>query len=356
MRRSELQRVWAEDTAAVLSRDLPWQRLSGLTIAVTGAGGFLGGYLVRALLGLHALGQVERPIRVLALVRDGSRGREQLHALADNPYLKLRTWNLSDIAVPDLVDCHYVLHAGSQASPRFYGSDPVGTLMPNAVGTASLLQSLQRCSDPRGLLFVSSSEVYGQVGGDSTLAETDYGRLDPASVRACYAESKRLGETLCVAWHQQFGLPTYIVRPFHTYGPGLLANDGRVFADFAYNVIRGEDIVMMSDGLARRAFCYASDAIAGFFTVLLNGQPATPYNVANPAGELSVIELAELLVGLYPEKGLKVQRRLPPVDRHYLTSTFSRLIPDVGRLSSLGWSARITPQQGFRRMIEAQTP
>lgn len=355
MNRSELQRVWAEDTAAVISRDLPWQKFSGLTFAVTGAGGFLGGYLVRILLGLHAAGRVERPIRVLALVRDIDRGRERLSPLTDNPDLELRTWDLNDIAVPNLGDCHYVIHAASQASPRFYGSDPVGTLMPNAVGTASLLKALQSCPDPRGLLFVSSSEVYGHVGGDSVLVETQYGQLDPATVRACYAESKRMGETLCVAWHQQFRLPTYIVRPFHTYGPGLLANDGRVFSDFAYNVARGEDIVMMSDGSARRAFCYASDAIAGFFTVLLNGQPSTPYNVANPEGELSVMELAELLVGLYPDRGLKVDRRLPSADRNYLTSTFSRLIPDVRRLSSLGWSAQVTPQQGFRRMIETLT-
>ena len=356
MNRFELQRVLAEDTAAVLLRDLPWEKFSGLTFAVTGAGGFLGGYLVRTLLGLHAAGRVERPVRVLALVRDIDRGRERLGPLTDNPNLELRTWDLNDIALPNLGVCHYVLHAASQASPRFYGNDPVGTLMPNTVGTASLLKALQSSPDPRGFLFVSSSEVYGQVNGNCTLAETDYGQLDPATVRACYAESKRMGETLCVAWHQQFGLPTYIVRPFHTYGPGLLANDGRVFSDFAYNVARGENIVMMSDGSARRAFCYASDAIAGFFSVLLNGQPATPYNVANPAGELSVMELAELLVGLYPDRGLRVDRRLPPEDRNYMTSTFSRLVPDVRRLSSLGWSAQVTPHQGFRRMIEAITP
>lgn len=355
MSHSELQRVWAEDTKAVLLRDLPWQKLSGMTVAVTGAGGFLGGYLIRVLLGLHAAGCVAQPIRVLALVRDADRGRARLMEQSTNPDLEFHTWNLNDIAIPELGDCNYVIHAASQASPRFYGADPIGTLMPNAVGTASLLQALQRCPDPRGFLFVSTSEVYGQVDGERTLDETDFGRLDPATVRACYAESKRLGETLCVAWHQQYGLPTYIVRPFHTYGPGLQADDGRVFADFTFNVIQGENIVMMSDGSARRAFCYASDAIAGFFAVLLNGQPATPYNVANPAGELSVMELAELLVGLYPEKKLKVERQLPPADRNYLNSTFSRLIPDVGRLSKLGWSAQVAPEQGFRRMIKAYT-
>ena len=356
MLRSELQRVWTEDTTSILSRNLPWQRLSGATVAVTGAGGFLGGYLVRTLLGLHPAGLLERPVRVLALVRNIDRARTQLGTMADNPELELRAWDLNHIAIPDLADCQYVLHAASQASPRYYGSDPVGTLLPNAVGTASLLKALQGSSDPRGFLFVSSSEVYGQVSDTDALMETDYGQLDPASVRACYAESKRLGETLCVAWAQQYGLPTFIVRPFHTYGPGLLADDGRVFSDFAYNVARGENIVMMSDGLARRAFCYASDAIAGFFTVLLKGQPAMPYNVANPEGELSVIELAELLVSLYPDKGLKVDRRLPAADRNYLTSTFSRLIPDTRRLSGLGWSAEVSPEQGFRRMIEALTP
>jgi dTDP-glucose 4,6-dehydratase len=172
-------------------------------------------------------------------------------------------------------------------------------------------------------------------------------------VRACYAESKRMGETMCVAWHQQYGIPAHIVRPFHTYGPGLTQNDGRVFADFAFNVVRGENIVMNSDGSARRAFCYASDAAAGFFAALLKGAPGQPYNVANPAGELSVMALAELLVGLFPEKGLQVERRVPADAKSYLQSTYNRLVPDVSRLEALGWKPEIDPARGFRRMIEA---
>ena len=346
----------AEDIAAIVRSELPWERLAGRQVLVTGAGGFLGGYLVRTLLALFDHGKVSRPIRVLAMVRDARRACNRLSDLMERSDFRLLPWNLNDIAVPEIEDSSYVLHAASQASPRFYGTDPTGTLLPNTVGTAALLEALRRGGQGEGFLFVSSSEVYGQVEGDTSLPENRYGCVDPVNVRACYAESKRMGEAMCVAWREQYCMPTCIVRPFHTYGPGLQPDDGRVFADFAYNVARGENIVMTSDGSARRAFCYVSDAVAGFFTVLLRGSPATPYNVANPAGELSVLELAELLVGLVPGNKLSVERQHVPSRALYLPSTVGRAVPDVSRLTALGWTARVPPVQGFGRMIDALGP
>lgn len=349
----KLLTAFDEDVASIVQRGLRWDELSGCQVVVTGAGGFLGGYLARTLLALNTSGVVARPISVLAMVRNVDRARERFSDFVTDPNFRLLAWDLNAIGVPDLGKSQYVLHAASQASPRFYGSDPVGTLMPNTVGTAALLEALRRGGDPRGFLFVSSSEVYGAVSADTSLRETEYGVVDPATVRACYAESKRLGESMCVAWHRQHAVPTFIVRPFHTYGPGLQPQDGRVFADFAFNVVRGENIVMNSDGSARRAFCYVTDAIAGFFSVLFGGTAAQPYNVANPAGELSVMELAQLLVGLFPEKNLSVERRFQAGGSGYLSSAYNRLIPNVERLESLGWRAQVGPADGFRRMIEA---
>jgi UDP-glucuronate decarboxylase len=348
-----LPSVLDADIAAIVDHDLPWEKLAGRRVTVTGAGGFLGSYVTRVLLELHLAGKVSTPVRVLAMVRDLDRARTRFADLLAHEHFELLHWDLNSIAVPDLRGSHYVIHAASQASPRFYGTDPVGTLLPNTAGTAALLEALRRTPDAEGMLFISSSEVYGAVAGADPLTEADYGRVDPASVRACYAESKRMGETMCVAWHHQHGLPTYIVRPFHTYGPGLRPEDGRVFADFVFNVIRGEDIVINSDGTARRAFCYASDAVRGFFTVLLQGEPAMPYNVANPEGELSVMDLAQLLVGLAPEKKLKIERKEAPPGQPYLASTYNRLVPDTSRLAALGWRPAISPAEGFKRMIEA---
>lgn len=352
MRGSAADRVIIEDLRAILSRDLPWQELSGRRVVVTGAGGFLGGYLVRTLLALHRTGKVDAPLQVVALVRNVDRTRVKLADCLEDAQLTLMRWDLNEIAVPDLGDVHYVIHNASQASPKYYGSDPMGTMLPNTVGTSALLEALRRGSDPKGLLFVSSSEIYGAVSSTQGLREQDYGMVDPMGLRSCYAESKRAGEALCVAFHHQHRIPAWVVRPFHTYGPGLTADDGRVFSDFAYNVARNEQIVMNSDGSARRAFCYASDAVAGFFTVMLRGEAAQAYNVANEKAELSVIEFAEMLVGLFPEKRLQVKRCVAVNSEGYLRSTVNSIVPDTTRLQALGWHAEVTPAQGFKRMIE----
>jgi UDP-glucuronate decarboxylase len=345
-------RVIDEDLQAILSRDLPWQMLSGRRVVITGGGGFLGGYLLRSLLALYPAGKVDQPLQVVAPVRNLERARSRLMDCVGDAQLTLMHWDLNEIAVPELGDVHYVIHNASQASPKYYGTDPMGTMLPNTVGTAALLEALRRASEPEGLLFVSSSEIYGAVSSEHGLSEQDYGVVDPMGLRACYAESKRVGEALCVAFHHQHSIPTWVVRPFHTYGPGLPADDGRVFSDFAYSVARNEHIVMNSDGTARRAFCYASDAVAGFFTVMLRGEAAQAYNVADETAELSVMELAEMLVGLFPDKALRVERRVAVDPTGYLRSTINRIVPDTARLRSLGWRAEVTPSQGFKRMIE----
>ncbi len=154
---------------------------------------------------------------------------------------------------------------------------------------------------------------------------------------------------MCAAYAHQYGVPFKVVRPFHTYGPGMRLDDGRVFADFVANIVRDEDIVLKSDGRARRAFCYIADSTLGFFTVLLKGEMSGIYNIGNDAEEVSILELASLLVGLFPEKKLKVIRDVPETREGYMRSPVSRHCPDISKARALGWNPMTTLQDGFRK-------
>ncbi len=342
--------VVLQDVAQILSQPLPWQLLNGATVLVSGAGGFLPAYMVETLAALNARGA---KIRVVGLVRNPEKAQGRLGHLASMG-VELMQQDITDPLRADVPKADFIVHAASQASPRFYGADPVGTIEANVTGTQQMLRHAAR-SDCRSFLFFSSGEVYGVPLDDSKrLAETDYGYLDPATVRACYAESKRIGETLCMSWHHQFGVPARMVRPFHTYGPGMDLNDGRVFADFVADILYERDITLKSDGLAVRPFCYLTDATLGFFTALLKGEAGKAYNVGNPDAETSIKDLAHLLVRLFPEMGLSVNHLPPaPPAGRYLQSQVTRSTPAVERMKALGWQPTTGLSEGFKRTVSA---
>lgn len=339
--------IIAEDVQRILRADLPWTSFAGKTVLISGASGFLPAYMVETLVALARQDAVE--VRVVALVRNLEKARRRFsHLLAKSGNLLLLRHDVTQVLHFDgPVD--FIVHAASPASPKFYLTDPVGTLTANVLGTYNLLELARARKDASVLLF-SSGEVYGQSGKDSQ-GELDYGYLDPATVRACYGEGKRAAEAMCVAYSKQFGTRTTIVRPFHTYGPGMALDDGRVFADFVANLLAHENLVIKSDGLARRPFCYVADAVEGFFTVLLKGETATPYNVGNDETEVSIRELAQTLVEAFAERKLTVIMDPARQDKDYARSPISRNCPDITRLRALGWRPRLGIVEGFTRTV-----
>ena len=341
--------IIASDLEHISSAKLPWHLLSNKVIMVTGGGGFLGSYLIKSLLAANK--KYDLNLKVICVVRSLHIAQQRLVDCLIQPALSLIKHDISQPLPSNFPAADFIIHCASQASPKYYGVDPVGILKANCSGTMNLLDHAVRHRS-NSFLFFSSGEIYGVSDHtDKQIKEQDYGYLDPMYVRSCYAESKRIGETMCVAWSHQHDLHTNVVRPFHTYGPGMALNDGRVFADFVADVLANRNIVLKSDGLAIRPFCYVADATLGFLTVLLKGDRSQAYNEANPNAELSIKDLAYTVASLFPERGIGVSFDIAPSSNAYLKSPIIRQCPSINKIAAIGWMPDIDISSGFKRTI-----
>lgn len=339
--------ILQEDLDFIIGSSVAWEKLAHATVLISGANGFLPHYLVETLFHLNDVKQLN--IKILALVRNREKSEQRFSQRQGRKDIEFIVQDICEpLSYAGPVD--YIIHAASQASPLYYSKDPIGTQNANIIGTSNLLK-LAREKQAKSFLFFSSGEVYGAPQPHQIpTKETDYGYMDPMLLRSCYGESKRMGENICVCWWHQYQVPVKIVRPFHTYGPGLDLNDGRVFADFVADVVNNKDIVMKSDGSDVRAFCYIADATIGFFNVLLNGENGEAYNVGSDQ-ETSIRELAHILTGLFPEKNLKVVMNESASSGDYVRSTIRKSCADISKVKQLNWQPVYNVEDGFRRMV-----
>lgn len=346
----DINPIIQKDLDYISTSSFDWSELSGKSLLITGGGGLLASYLVKALITASQLYDLR--LKIICLSRGMPSINKRLRSFIDYPDLDIVLHDISQPLPSSMPLVDYIIHSASQASPRFYNVDPVGTILPNTAGTLYLLQ--HATLNNARFLFFSSAEVYGNyINSRQVISESVFGTVDPLNIRSCYAESKRLGETLCASWHRQYGLHTTIVRPFHTYGPGVSLDDGRVFADFVADVVNKKNITLKSNGLGRRVFCYISDATLAFLTVLLRGHPGEAYNVANPNAEISMRDLAYMLSSLHPDRQVDVdfenpQHKIPPT-----SSSLTSLVPSIDKISKLGWYPKVDIENGFLRTINS---
>jgi UDP-glucuronate decarboxylase len=230
------------------------------------------------------------------------------------------------------------------ASPIHYQADRVRTARICALGVLNVLERAAR--DGARVLQASTSEVYGDPEVHPQ-PESYRGAVNPIGPRACYDEGKRFAETLCTDYAAQAGLTVKIVRIFNTYGPRMQADDGRVVSNFVVQALRGDDLTIYGDGSQTRSFCYVDDLVDGCLRLIRSPAAVTgPVNIGNPA-ELTMGELAQLVLDLTGSSSRVVHRPLPVDDPR-------RRKPDINRARrELGWSPRTPLREGLVRTIES---
>lgn len=339
-----------EDLEDIFQRNIPWEKLKGTTILITGAYGMLASYVVFMLLYLNECKMI--PVKIIALVRSKEKFAQRFGSVENHPCLTVRTDSLDDeIRIDENID--YIIHAASLASPQYYSTVPIEVLKPNVLGNYHLLELAAR-KKAKGYLLFSTGDIYGVNQNKTQIKETDYGSMDPLDIHSCYSESKRMAETMCKAWLWQKEVPVKILRIWHTYAPTMdIESDPRVFASFVNDIVHKRNIVMKSEGVAKRSFCYIADAVAGYFLVLLQGKNGEAYNICNTKEFYSIRELADILVNLYPELGLKAEKKERDKTEAYVENSVANDVPpDNGKLTALGWEAKYDVKTGFKRVVE----
>ena len=339
-----MNRVLEDDLKTILAEDLSWEKLKNKTVMITGASGMVGSYMLYVLLMLND--EKHYGIKVDAVMRNVNKLPEEIRNREDVNVV------VADVTkdIPDVGDIDYIIHAASPASPLIMQNQPVETIAANTIGTLKTLE-LAKEKNAEGYLFISSREIYGQPDeGQEFFYENTYGFVDQLNPRSCYSEGKKAAETMCVCFHEEYGLNTKIARLAHTYGPGMSIYDGRVQADFLKNVYHNEDIVLKSEGTAVRTYTYIADAIAGMYRILLDSEDIV-YNIGNEAGKVSIRDLAEILVSIYPERGLKLVFDIPEGGTKG-TAPYTLGILSSEKLRKLGWNPKYSVKDGFKRTLE----
>lgn len=339
-----MNRVFKEDLEAIIGEDIEWEKLRGKRVLITGASGMIGTYMLHVLTMLND--RFSYGIRILAVLRNVSKLPQEVKEREDVEIIKHDVTKKLD--VEGNVD--YVIHAASPASPLIMQNQPVETIAANTLGTFNTLD-LAKEKKAEGYLFISSREIYGQPEeGQEFFYEDTYGFVDQLNPRSCYSEGKKAAETMCICFHEEYGLNTKIARLAHTYGPGMSIYDGRVQADFLNNVYHNEDIVLKSEGAAVRTYTYIGDAVSALYRILLNSEDIV-YNIGNEDGKVSIRELAEIMVDIYPERGLKLVFDIPEGGTKG-TAPYTLGILSSKKLRQIGWSPKYSVKEGFKRTLE----
>lgn len=333
-----------KDLENIVGSKINFNKLKHKSILITGANGMLAAYYMYMLMYLND--KFDYNIKIYALVRN----LEKLEKITDLKERKDIVPIVQDVCDEILIEDHldYIVHMASSANPKTITTDPIGIINANVKGTLNVLELARK--NKSEVIFTSTREIYGKIEeSKQKILETDMGSLECLEVRSCYPESKRMAENLIVSYAYQYGINYKIVRMAHIYGPGMIINnDGRIMSDLISNVVNNKNIVLKSNGEAKRAFCYISDAIMGLAIITVSEKENEVYNISNEKEEIAIKDLAYMLTKMYTN--LEVIFDIEKNNNQYVK--FKRVALDTTKLENLGWKPEVSLENGIKKTIK----
>lgn len=336
-----------EDRKMIADCDsIDWNSLKNANIFITGATGLIGTTLVHGLMEYNRTKQGN--IVVYALVRSEKKAQGLFQSYIEKGWLKLIVGDiLQPVSCKEKID--YIIHGASETSSKAFVETPVETIMTAIEGTHNVLE-FARMKKVKSMVYMSSMEVYGTPLDDTPLTEERMGYLNPLAVRSSYSESKQMVENLCVSYHAEYQVPVKIVRLTQTFGPGVAADDGRVFAEFARCATAETDIRLQTKGETKRMYLYTADSATALLTVLTRGANGEAYNAANPDTYCSIKDMADMVAEAFGQGKSQVVIAIPNVPNASYNPV-QCIYLDITRLENLGWSAKVDLKSMYERMI-----
>lgn len=338
--------TWISDIDKVIEVVPELDRLAGKSLMITGAAGLVCSAIVDIIFRYNDTH--DQKIQVLAAGRWPEEMSGRFGDLVNRDDFTFVVYDASKTDNVINVHADYIIHGASNASPNMIVKEPVETMMSNFLGMKYLLDYAIEQGTER-ILYISSSEVYGEKEGSEPYKEGQYGYIDLLNSRNSYSVGKRAAETLCASYADEYGMESVIVRPGHIYGPTASPFDKRVASAWSYAVAKGEDIVMKSDGSQIRSYCYCLDCASAMLKVLLCGENCHAYNISNPDSIISIKDMAEILS---ESAGVKLRMELPTEEEKKGFNPMSNSSLESESLTGLGWHGCFDAKTGFAHTVK----
>ena len=329
--------LYQEDLRNIL--DIPKvEQLKGKSFLITGATGLIGVCMIDALMRYNSQGA---DIQIYAVGRNWDKAKSRFGEYEKDEHFHFIEQDVRQ-PLPEDIQVDVIIPLASNTHPLAYSQYPIETIEINVKGAEHALNKALECGAT--VLYPSSVEIYGNAHGEDVFTEDYTGKLNLENARACYPESKRLSEALCLSYMAERGVDVKIARLSRVFGPTMLMSDTKASSQFIQKALAGEDIILKSKGEQFFSYTYVADVVGAMLYILIHGESGKAYNLSNKACDVRLKDFAGACA-LWAGKDVVFD--LPSETERKGYSVAMQAILDNTRLLSVGYS----PQYSFKNAI-----